>query len=116
MTAAARSALYDPARRLFLSEPKKQVSWASQAWMVHAGVVSGEEGAAVLRSVMSIPDALRPRTPYLHHYEQLLSCVELHAVLFPARPESGLNAAQSNTAVRYGVDVRRARSYAHTRI
>ena len=42
MTVAARTVLYDSARKVFTSGAKKQVSWASQAWMIHAGVVTGK--------------------------------------------------------------------------
>jgi alpha-L-rhamnosidase len=76
MTAAARSAFYDPARRLFVSGPAKQASWASQAWMIHSGVASAEEGRAALQAVAAAPDAVRPITPYLYHYvvDAMLAC------------------------------------------
>jgi alpha-L-rhamnosidase len=68
MTAAARSSFYDSGRKVFTSGARKQVSWATQAWMVHAGVATKEEGAAALKAVRQMPDAVRPRTPYLYHY------------------------------------------------
>jgi len=68
MTAAAREAFYDPAQKVFLSGSRKQASWATQAWMVHAGVASEEEGAAALRAAARSKDAVRPVTPYLYHY------------------------------------------------
>src|SRR5215813_13997206 len=68
MTAAARARFYDAGHGLFLSGPQRQASWASQAWMVHAGVVTGTEAATVMRNVMRLSAALRPRTPYLYHY------------------------------------------------
>jgi len=76
MTAAARSSLYDPKQRVFVSGKQRQVSWASQAWMVHAGVASAGEGAAALRAVMQMPGAVRPGTPYLYHYflDAMLVC------------------------------------------
>ena len=76
MTAAARSAFRDPARRLFVSGKARQVSWATQAWMVHAGVATKEEGADALRAVMKARDAVRPGTPYLYHYvvDAMLAC------------------------------------------
>ena len=33
MTAAARSTFLDPSRNVFISGPKRQVSWATQAWI-----------------------------------------------------------------------------------
>jgi hypothetical protein len=76
MTAAARSAYYDPARGLFVSGPKNQISWASQAWMIHSGIATKQEGSAALRAVAGMPDAVRPVTPYLYHYvvDAMLAC------------------------------------------
>lgn len=68
MIAAARRDYWDPGRRLFVSGPDRQVSWASQAWMAIAGVSSKSEGAAALRAAIADPDAVRPVTPYLYHY------------------------------------------------
>ena len=76
MTAAGRSAFYDAPRRLFVSGPKRQLSWASQAWATIAGIATPEEGAAALRAVAKMPDAVRPGAPYLYHYvaEAMLQC------------------------------------------
>jgi alpha-L-rhamnosidase len=76
MTAAARAALYDPARKVFVSGPKRQVSLASQAWLAIAGVPSPAQGATALSAAMQMPDVVRARTPYLNHYvvDALLLC------------------------------------------
>jgi len=76
MTAAARQALYDSSRKLFVSGPGRQVSWATQAWMIHSGVASKDEGAAALRAIAKMSDAVRPVTPYLYHYvaDAMLLC------------------------------------------
>jgi len=76
MTAAARNAFYSLSRNLFLSGPAKQVSWATQAWMIHSGVASKEEGSAALKTVAGMRDAVRPVTPYLYHYvvDAMLVC------------------------------------------
>ncbi|MGA2325827.1 MAG: glycoside hydrolase [Bryobacteraceae bacterium] len=68
MTAAGRSAFYDATRRLFVSGPRRQLSWASQAWAAIAGIATPEEGAAALVAVAKAPDAVRPGGPYLYHY------------------------------------------------
>jgi alpha-L-rhamnosidase len=68
MTAAARGNYWDAARRVFVSGPDKQVSWASQAWMTIAGVASKRESADALRSALADPKAVQPVTPYLYHY------------------------------------------------
>jgi hypothetical protein len=76
MTRAARDAFYSPSQHLFVSGPARQVSWATQAWMIHSGAASKQEGSAALRAVAAMPDALRPVTPYLYHYvvDAMLSC------------------------------------------
>jgi hypothetical protein len=76
MTSAARSRFFDPKLGVFVSGPARQVSWATQAWMVHSGVASREQGAAALRRTMRMADAIRPGTPYLYHYflDAMLTC------------------------------------------
>jgi alpha-L-rhamnosidase len=68
MTAAARRQYWDSDRRVFVSGPDKQVSWASQAWMAIAGVSTRRESADALRNALADPQAVRPVTPYLYHY------------------------------------------------
>jgi alpha-L-rhamnosidase len=68
MIASARRDFWDAKRRLFVSGPEKQVSWASQAWMSIAGVSSRAESAEALRQAIADPKAVRPVTPYLYHY------------------------------------------------
>ena len=68
MIAVARRDYWDAGRRLFVSGPGKQVSWASQAWMAIAGVSSRAESADALRAAIADPKAVRPVTPYLYHY------------------------------------------------
>jgi hypothetical protein len=68
MTAAARGAFFDSSRQVFVSGPKRQVSWASQAWMALAGIATSAEAAQALRIVVAQTDAVRPGAPYLYHY------------------------------------------------
>lgn len=68
MRSAARRHLLDAGTGLFVSGPAKQISWASQAWMVLAGVVEAEEAAGILRKVQAHPQAVRPAGPYLYHH------------------------------------------------
>lgn len=66
---AARTALFDPALGVFVSGPARQVSWASQAWAVIAGIPESlEQGALALRTAYADPEAVKGTTPYLHHY------------------------------------------------
>ncbi len=68
MIAAARRKYWDASRRLFVSGPDKQVSWASQAWMAIAGVSTRRESADAMRNAIADRQAIRPVTPYLYHY------------------------------------------------
>jgi len=68
MEAAAREQLWDDAQGLFISGPKREVSWASQAWMVLAGVSSPEQARRALAGVLQHANAEKPVTPYMHHY------------------------------------------------
>jgi hypothetical protein len=74
MRAAARKKYFDESRRVFVCDT--QVSWASQAWMTLAGVGSPEECRAAISQTMTIGEAVRPNTPYLHHYmlEAMVTC------------------------------------------
>jgi alpha-L-rhamnosidase len=76
MTTAARGAFYDSSRRVFVSGPKRQVSWASQAWMALSGIATAAEAAQALRNATTQTDAVRPGAPYLYHYvaEAMLGC------------------------------------------
>jgi len=68
MEAAARESLWDEAQGMFISGPERQLSWASQAWMVLAGAASPEQGRQALLNVMKCPAAEKPITPYMYHY------------------------------------------------
>lgn len=68
MEAAARQHLWDESLGLFVSGPKREVSWASQAWMVLAGVLSPEQARRAMSGVLRYAGAEKPVTPYMHHY------------------------------------------------
>ena len=68
MEAAARKFLWDDALGLFISGPKREISWASQAWMVLAGVPSPKQAKRAMSGVMKCAAAAKPVTPYMHHY------------------------------------------------
>lgn len=62
-SAAARLHYYDPAAGVAVCHG--QVSYASNAWMILAGILTPAEGQTALRKLEAMPEALRPRTPYL---------------------------------------------------
>lgn len=65
---AARKSLWNPALGMFVSGGSRQISWASQAWMVLAGVPDAEQGKAALVKALQYPGAVQPGSPYLYHH------------------------------------------------
>lgn len=68
MTAAARTSLYDKASGLFVSGSQRQVSYASQSWMVLSEVATKSEAQRALKNIVDSKSAVKPGTPYLTHY------------------------------------------------
>ncbi|WP_276088261.1 glycoside hydrolase [Pedobacter sp. JY14-1] len=68
MTAAARTSLYDAKSGLFLSGQSRQVSYASQSWMVLSGVASKAQAQKAMKALATSKNAVKPGTPYLTHY------------------------------------------------
>ena len=55
--------------KVFLSGPDKQLSWASNAWAVLAGITDSQEEAQIaLRTAYEDESSIQGNTPYLHHY------------------------------------------------
>ena len=75
-TEAARKYLLDPTNGLFVSGEEKQINYASQVWMVLAGVVNPAEGGGILEKVSAMKPEKGMVSPYMnHHYvEALLLC------------------------------------------
>ncbi len=73
---AAHAYLFDPTTGCFVSGKSRQFSWASQAWMILAGVIKEEEARRALHHIMIRPDAVRPVTPYLWHHvvDAMMQC------------------------------------------
>lgn len=76
MRRASRERFYDRDRSVVVSGPAGQVSYLSQVWMILSGTLSPKEGARALESVMSMPEACYPGSPYAYHYliEAMLAC------------------------------------------
>lgn len=75
-TSAALCYLFDKEQGLFVSGQDRQLNFASQVWMVLAGVVKGDEAAAVLKKVMDVDPEKGMVSPYMNHHfvEALLVC------------------------------------------
>lgn len=68
MTKAARTSLYDKSSGLFTSGSSKQLSYASQSWMVLSEVATKAEAQKALKEIAKVTNAVKPGTPYLTHY------------------------------------------------
>ena len=75
-TEAALTHLWDKESGLFVSGPDRQINYASQVWMVLAGVVNTQKGAEILEKVTAMKPEKGMVSPYMnHHYvEALLLC------------------------------------------
>jgi hypothetical protein len=76
LTKAARSLLFDKKGGVFVSGETRQVSYASQAWMVLSGVATAKEGVAAFKALAGRTDVVMPGAPYLYHYviEAMIPC------------------------------------------
>jgi len=64
---------WDDKLGLFVSGAERQVSWATQVWMILSGVLSGEQGKELLQRIASVIYAVPMITPYMiHHYVEAL--------------------------------------------
>ncbi len=65
--------LYDPQQGLFVSGAERQVSYASQIWMILAGVTDRKTGRDILERIGQSAGAVGMSTPYMyHHYIQAM--------------------------------------------
>lgn len=75
---AAHRFAWDEEKGLFVSGSRRQISYATQVWMILAGVVDAETGKQILDKLEKEPLAVGMVTPYMnHHYvEALFQCGE----------------------------------------
>ncbi|GAA5987223.1 hypothetical protein JCM10908_001865 [Rhodotorula pacifica] len=67
LRSAVRESAFDG--KVFRSGKERQLSWASNAWAVLAGVTDSQEEAQVaLRRAYEDESSIQGNTPYLHHY------------------------------------------------
>ena len=62
---AAKAYFYDEKKGLFVSGENRQISYASQVWLILGGVVDSEEGLRILHNVAADREALEMVTPYM---------------------------------------------------
>ncbi|RYY36507.1 MAG: glycoside hydrolase [Sphingobacteriaceae bacterium] len=68
MKKAAKKNLFNKKLNLFESGNQKQISYASQIWMVLSGVLSKDESRKTLNALSAANQAVSPGGPYLYHY------------------------------------------------
>ncbi|MGM0900648.1 MAG: sugar hydrolase [Bacillota bacterium] len=66
--AATKVHLWDASRNFFISGADQQVSWASQIWMVLAGVLDPEENRQLMNRLIKERPAVGIATPYMYHH------------------------------------------------
>ena len=76
---ALRSRWFDAARGVYVDGEKGSLSWASQIWVILAGIATEEEGSRLLETIAAIPEATRAVTPYLYHHY-------IHALILCGQP------------------------------
>ncbi len=65
--AAAKEILWDQEQRFFVSGPEKQISYASQVWMILAGVFDKETNQDLLKRLVELDPEMNMVTPYMYH-------------------------------------------------
>ncbi len=68
MKKAAIEYLWDEQQHCFISGEEKQISWASQIWMVLAEVFDTEKSRQVMKTLLAERPEIGPVTPYMYHH------------------------------------------------
>ena len=100
MAAAAQLHFYDETEQLYISGPSRQVSLATQAWMILAGVPSREAGSTAMRKALGHAETVLPSTPYLYHHvaSAMLACgMKAEALALIERYWGGMARAGADT-------------------
>lgn len=64
---SANEILWDEESEVYVSGEKRQISYASQVWMILGGAITGTDAAELLRHVESVENVLEMVTPYMYH-------------------------------------------------
>ncbi|PKG21903.1 alpha-L-rhamnosidase-related protein [Niallia nealsonii] len=65
---ATKTYLWDEKQQFFISGSDCQVSWASQIWMVLAGVLTKEENKQLMNRLLKEKPVVGIATPYMYHH------------------------------------------------
>ncbi|MFL6560314.1 MAG: sugar hydrolase, partial [Bacillus sp. (in: firmicutes)] len=65
---ATKTYLWDEKQQFFVSGSDRQVSWASQIWMVLAGVLNKEENRQLMNHLLKEKPEVAIATPYMYHH------------------------------------------------
>ena len=74
----AKKCLWDEESQVFISGKDRQISYASQVWMILAGVLPMDESRALINRIIRMHPEKGMVTPYMNHHfvEALLLCGE----------------------------------------
>lgn len=74
---------WDEKQQLFVSGDKRQVSWATQVWMILARVFPKEKNRALILHTMDVNPRIRMVSPYMYHHfiDALIRCDETERAL-----------------------------------
>lgn len=64
----AKEVLWDSEERFFISGEARQVSWASQIWLVLARVYETEKNKELLYHLLEVKPKIQMVTPYMYHH------------------------------------------------
>ena len=80
---AAKKYFWDEKQKLFVSGKDRQVSYASQVWLILGGAANQKEGINILHRVAQHQNEVCIVTPYMYHYyiEAFLQCGEKEEAL-----------------------------------
>lgn len=67
-TKGAIEHLWDEEQGFFISGENRQISWASQVWLVLAGVFGEEKNQQILTKLMEVNPRVNMVTPYMYHH------------------------------------------------
>ncbi|URZ02244.1 alpha-L-rhamnosidase-related protein [Clostridium felsineum] len=68
LTSAALNKFWDEKEKLFIGGEKRQISWATQIWMVIAGVISKKDSKRLMKRLFERKPTIKLVTPYAYHH------------------------------------------------